>query len=116
MKKKAGDDLILASRFPIIQDWPDESSGIKKMHPCLIDLPDDIYAKDLLIINSHMSCCDNDLARQEQSDDFVNFILDAKTPGGVIDLDEGTPFVLCGDLNLVGIVTTIKDNINWRDN
>tara|TARA_B100000674_G_scaffold73617_2_gene50866 strand:+ start:7661 stop:9295 length:1635 start_codon:yes stop_codon:yes gene_type:complete len=108
VKKKAGDDLILASRFPIIQDWPDESSGIKKMHPCLIDLPDDIYAKDLLIINSHMSCCDSDLARQEQSDDFVNFILDAKTSGGVIDLDEGTPFVLCGDLNLVGLSQQLK--------
>ena len=108
VKKKDGDDLILASKFPIIQDWPDESSGIKKMHPCLIDLPDDIYAKDLLIINSHMSCCDNDVARQEQADDFVNFILDAKTPGGIIDLDEGTPFILCGDLNLVGMSQQLK--------
>ena len=108
VKKKDGDDLILASKFPIIQDWPDESSGIKKMHPCLIDLPDDIYAKDLLIINSHMSCCDNDVARQEQADDFVNFILDAKTPGGIIDLDEGTPFILCGDLNLVGFSQQLK--------
>lgn len=108
VKKKDGDDLILASKFPIIQDWPDESSGIKKMHPCLIDLPDDIYAKDLLIINSHMSCCDNDVARQEQADDFVNFILDAKTPGGIIDLDEGTPFILCGDLNLVGLSQQLK--------
>ena len=108
VKKKGGDDLILASRFPIIQDWPDESSGIKKMHPCLIDLPDDIYSEDLLIINSHMSCCDNDIARQEQADDFVNFILDAKTPGGIIDLDEGTPFILCGDLNLVGLSQQLK--------
>ncbi len=108
VKKKDGDDLILASKFPIIQDWPDESSGIKKMHPCLIDLPDDIYAKDLLIINSHMSCCDNDIARQEQADDFVNFILDAKTPGGIIDLDEETPFILCGDLNLVGLSQQLK--------
>ncbi len=108
VKKKDGDDLILASKFPIIQDWPDESFGIKKMHPCLIDLPDDIYAKDLLIINSHMSCCDNDVARQEQADDFVNFILDAKTPGGIIDLDEGTPFILCGDLNLVGLSQQLK--------
>lgn len=108
VKKKDGDDLILASKFPIIQDWSDESSGIKKMHPCLIDLPDDIYAKDLLIINSHMSCCDNDVARQEQADDFVNFILDAKTPGGIIDLDEGTPFILCGDLNLVGFSQQLK--------
>lgn len=101
--KKQEDDLILASKYPIIIDWPDELLGVKKMHPCLIDLPDNIYQKDLLVINAHMSCCDNDIARQEQADDFVNFILDAKTQGGVIDLEEGTPFILCGDLNLVGL-------------
>ena len=100
--KKENDDLILASRFPIIEDWPNNSTGIKSMHPCLIDLPDDIYATDLLVINAHMSCCSKDSLRQIQADDFVHFILDAKSPGGEIDLDEGTPFVLCGDLNLVG--------------
>ena len=101
--KKADDDLITASKYPIIQDWPNESYGIKKMHPCLIDLPDSLFAKDLLVINAHMSCCDNDNDRQEQADDFVNFILDAKSTGGVIDLANETPFVLCGDLNLVGL-------------
>ena len=72
------------------------------MHPCLIDLPDSLFTKDLLVINAHMSCCDNDNDRQEQADDFVNFILDAKSTGGIIDLANETPFVLCGDLNLVG--------------
>ena len=100
--KKEDDDLITASKFPIIQDWPNESYGIKKMHPCLIDLPDSLFTKDLLVINAHMSCCDNDNDRQEQADDFVNFILDAKSTGGIIDLANETPFVLCGDLNLVG--------------
>ena len=107
--KKGGDDLILASKYPIIQDWPNESNGIQYMHPCLIDLPDDIYDKDLLIINAHTPCCTTtylgesaDSLRQIASDDFVNFILDAKSEGGIIDLDEGTPFILCGDLNLVG--------------
>ena len=97
--KKEDDDLITASKFPIIQDWPNESYGIKKMHPCLIDLPDSLFTKDLLVINAHMSCCDNDNDRQEQADDFVNFILDAKSTGGIIDLANETPFVLCGDLN-----------------
>ena len=130
--KKADDDLITASKYPIIQDWPNESYGIKKMHPCLIDLPDSLFAKDLLVINAHMSCCDNDNDRQEQADDFVNFILDAKSTGGVIDLANETPFVLCGDLNLVGlsqqlqtltsgeIIDTeafgIGGGMNWSDN
>ena len=130
--KKADDDLITASKYPIIQDWPNESYGNKKMHPCLIDLPDSLFAKDLLVINAHMSCCDNDNDRQEQADDFVNFILDAKSTGGVIDLANETPFVLCGDLNLVGlsqqlqtltsgeIIDTeafgIGGGMNWSDN
>tara|TARA_Y100001978_G_scaffold200936_1_gene218212 strand:- start:670 stop:2313 length:1644 start_codon:yes stop_codon:yes gene_type:complete len=130
--KKADDDLITASKYPIIQDWPNESYGIKKMHPCLIDLPDSLFSKDLLVINAHMSCCDNDNDRQEQADDFVNFILDAKSTGGVIDLANETPFVLCGDLNLVGlsqqlqtltsgeIIDTeafgIGGGMNWSDN
>ena len=130
--KKADDDLITASKYPIIQDWPNESYGIKKMHPCLIDLPDSLFTKDLLVINAHMSCCDNDNDRQEQADDFVNFILDAKSTGGVIDLANETPFVLCGDLNLVGlsqqlqtltsgeIIDTeafgIGGGMNWSDN
>jgi len=32
----------------------------------------------------------------------IGFLRDAKDPGGVITLPEGTPFVLGGDLNLVG--------------
>ena len=108
--KKENDDLILASKYPIIEHWPNESNGINSMHPCLIDLPDNIYAKDLLVINAHMSCCDNDSNRQNQADDFVNFILDAKNTGGEITLEPETPFILCGDLNLVGLsqqLTTI---------
>ena len=100
--KKDGDDLIIASKFPISAHWPNEDSGIKSMHPCLIDLPDNLYAQDLLVVNAHMSCCGSDSLRQIQADDFVNFILDAKSEGGIIDLAESTPFVLCGDLNLVG--------------
>ena len=130
--KKDGDDLIIASKFPISAHWPNEDNGIKTMHPCLIDLPDNLYAQDLLVVNAHMSCCGSDSLRQIQADDFVNFILDAKSQGGVIDLVESTPFVLCGDLNLVGysqqLNTLITGEIintslfgqgggmNWSDN
>ena len=41
-------------------------------------------------------------------DAFISFILDAKTPGGEIDLPENTPFVLMGDLNLVGLSQQLK--------
>ena len=76
--KKEDDDLITASKFPIIQDWPNESYGIKKMHPCLIDLPDSLFTKDLLVINAHMSCCDNDNDSQQ---------LQTLTSGEIIDTE-----------------------------
>ncbi len=91
---------ITASRYPIIQSWlvhPD-----RRITACLIDLPE-LYKQDILVISAHFKCCDDDPTRQMEADAFVSFILDAKTPGGVIDLPANTPFVLMGDLNLVGL-------------
>jgi len=91
---------ITASRYPIIQNWlvhPD-----KRITACLIDLPEK-YKHDILVISAHFSCCDNDVGRQLEADAFVSFMLDAQTPGGVINLPENTPFILMGDLNLVGL-------------
>ena len=91
---------ITASRYPIIQSWlvhPD-----RRITACLIDLPGN-YKQDILVISAHFACCDNDITRQMEADAFVSFMLDAKTVGGDIDLPENTPFVLMGDLNLVGL-------------
>lgn len=96
---------ITASRYPIIDSWrvhPDQ-----RITACLVDLPDK-YKQNLLVISAHFKCCDDDETRQMEADAFVSFILDAKTPGGVIDLPENTPFVLMGDLNLVGLSQQLK--------
>jgi hypothetical protein len=58
-----------------------------------------------MVINSHYKCCggiSNDNTRQLEADASIAFILDAKTPGGLIDLPQDTPFLILGDLNLVG--------------
>ena len=73
----------------------------------MIDLPDK-YKQNLLIISAHFKCCDDDETRQMEADAFASFMLDAKTPGGVINLPENTPFVLMGDLNLVGLSQQLK--------
>ena len=36
------------------------------------------------------------------------FVRDARTPGGQIDLDTGTPVVITGDLNLVGFARQLE--------
>ncbi len=89
-------DLITASRWPIAQIYPQ----VERSFPTLIDLPQE-YGNDLLITNSHLKCCDDNETRQEQIDEYLAFILDAKSTGGTIDLPENTPFILVGDLNLV---------------
>lgn len=91
---------VTVSRFPILENWlllPGQ-----RLTASLIDIPSEVSASDLLVVNAHFRCCENDYQRQREADAFVRFIQDAKSPGGVIDLPDNTPFILSGDLNLVG--------------
>ena len=93
---------ITASKYPILQNWLVYPG--QRITASLIDLPER-FGKDILVINCHFKCCGgaaNDATRQREADATIAFILDAKTPGGVINLPEQTPFVILGDLNLVG--------------
>ena len=99
---KLDDGNVTVSRYPILQNWLVYSGH--RITASLIDLPV-WFGKDLLVINSHLKCCGgqvNDDKRQLEVDATIAFILDAKTPGGIIDLPQETPFVILGDLNLVG--------------
>jgi hypothetical protein len=55
-----------------------------------------------LLLACHWRCCTADDDRQREADSIIGFLRDARTAGGLIDLPEGTPFLLAGDLNLVG--------------
>ena len=108
---------LTISKFPSIQSWQVHN----KIDAELIDLPDNIYSTDILIINAHPPCCNNNAGRQENFDALINFIQDAKTIGGVIDLPINTPISFSGDMNLVGyseqyytiLNGTISDTINF---
>ncbi len=91
---------ITVSRYPILQNWSVYTGS--RLMASLIDLPDAIFEKDILVVNGHLRCCSANSERQLEADAFAKFILDATSPGGVIDLPEATPFVLSGDMNLVG--------------
>ncbi|MFK7904761.1 MAG: endonuclease/exonuclease/phosphatase family protein [Chitinophagales bacterium] len=109
--EKLDDGNITASRYPILQSW--QVSPGRRITASLIELPRSIFSKDILVINAHFKCCGNgDSQRQGEADAFAAFIQDAKTTGGRIDLPENTPFILAGDLNLVGAsqqLTTILE-------
>ena len=87
---------LTCSRWTQNQSWE-----LTRTHATLIDLPS-TYSRDLLVVNGHLSCCQNNTDRQDQADEFAAFILNAKTSGGSIELPESTPFIFVGDMNLVG--------------
>lgn len=106
---------ITASKYPILQSWLVYPG--QRITASLIDLPER-FETGILVINCHYKCCGgaaNDATRQREADATISFILDAKSSGGVIDLPENTPFVITGDLNLVGerqqIITLLTGDI-----
>jgi endonuclease/exonuclease/phosphatase family metal-dependent hydrolase len=93
-------DLIVLSRFPILNDANLISSG--RTMCALLDTENEL-GKKLLIINSHLSCCANNDSRQEQVDEFAsvwrNWITNSDGP---FNLEFETPFLHVGDFNFVG--------------
>lgn len=103
-------DLVVLSRFQITNDASMISSG--RTMAALLDTEDEL-GKNLLIFNSHLSCCDNNEDRQQQVDEFAgewrNWVQDESGP---FSIDYGTPFIHLGDFNYVGYkqqVETIRD-------
>ena len=90
---------VICSRLPVLQSW--EITPSYRNTAALLDLGPDADT-DLLLIASHWRCCSADDDRQNEADAVVAFLRDAKTAGGAITLPEGTPFLMAGDLNLVG--------------
>ncbi|MBK9058723.1 MAG: hypothetical protein IPL81_02160 [Flavobacteriales bacterium] len=81
-------DMVIASRWPILQTWP----GLTRQYAALID-PPSTYSTDLLFTAAHLHCCTADANRQNEADEYVQFVQDAKSPGGNITLPYGTPMV-----------------------
>ncbi len=90
---------VICSRLPILQSWRITLSY--RNTAALLDLGPGADT-DLLLIASHWRCCTADDDRQNEADAVVAFLRDAKTTGGTITLPAGTPFLMAGDLNLVG--------------
>jgi hypothetical protein len=92
-------DNFVATRYTIKNSWPaGESFGNGVF---LLDLRPD-YSTDALVVVAHPPCCDNDAARQDEIDAIMSFIREAKEPGGQVTLNDSTPIIIMGDMNLVG--------------
>ena len=103
-------DLVVLSRFSIINDASIISSN--RTMVALLNTENEL-GKNLLVFNSHLSCCSNNEDRQQQVDEFASvwreWVLNSEGP---FEIEEGTPFVHVGDFNYVGYrqqVVTIRD-------
>jgi endonuclease/exonuclease/phosphatase family metal-dependent hydrolase len=115
-------DNILVSKYPLTMTAtdtiPEPSATSYAM--ALVNLPDAQFDTDFYFMDAHFKCCGStgsseDLQRQRQADALANWMRDARTPGGFVNLPAGTPMAVAGDLNLVGspqpLDTLITGNI-----
>ncbi len=96
-------DNVIVSKYPLSRNRTDTlPAGERQQAISLVDLPDAHFARDLYLFNNHYKCCGGfDNLRQEQSDAIVNWMRDARTSGGSIDLPGNTAMAVIGDLNIV---------------
>lgn len=88
-----GNDNLIVSRYPVIKQ-----KSLSGNAAYLLDLGD----RKLLAVVAHPPCCQNDEGRQREIDEFMAFVRDSKS-GSEFDIEENTPIVIMGDMNLVGL-------------
>ena len=99
---KLDEGNITVSRYPIAEQWQiaDEMrlTATQLAHP----------SGPLLLINAHLSCCDQNDKRKAQAKALMAFLAEAHQEGGRLDLAPGTPIIVAGDMNLVGEGQTLR--------
>jgi hypothetical protein len=102
-------DRVTVSRYSVVNRW-EVGSNLAILLPTASDI-----GLDVLLINCHLPCCENDAGRQAQVDEIMAFIGDAITPGGDVDIPQGTGIVITGDMNFVGdpqqLITLVTGDI-----
>lgn len=97
---------VLAGRFPLSMPVTDTvpPSDARGVTATLVDLPPAMLGGwDLYVMAVHFKSggtTTDHQRRQRHADAIVNWMRDARTPGGSINLPAGTPMLLAGDLNL----------------
>ena len=93
-------DLVVLSRFSIIDDASIITSD--RTMAALLNTENEL-GKNLLVFNSHLSCCSNNEDRQQQVDEFASVWREwVQNNEGPFEIDYGTPFLHVGDFNYVG--------------
>lgn len=90
---KINPDIILVSRFPILEYTVANGNGIFKLN---------IEDKEVIIVNVHLPCCENNSDRQQEVDNILSKLRSAKEQSSSFKIKEQSPIIICGDTNFVG--------------
>lgn len=111
---------IICSKYDIVQNYAITTNYYTtRITASKIDLPSS-YPKDMIVIAAHLKAnngTSENEQRQAEVDSIINFIHKIKTEGdGIIEnIPYGTPFVISGDLNLVGDSQQLKTLLTGQD-
>jgi exonuclease III len=96
-------DCVTISRFAISKTWNLDGNLVS-----MISAPESFPTSNILLINAHPPCCDDDEGRQLEIDHIMSFVHDAITNGGSVTLQKNTPIIIVGDMNFVGLSQQLK--------
>ena len=91
--KKHGFDIVTISKYPI-----NFSENINGNAAFFLD----VNGKEVLLVNCHLPCCDNNSDRQSEVDGIMRYIREARNSNEDYPLAEDTPIIIAGDMNFVG--------------
>lgn len=107
---KRGRDLILGSRYPILDAHAIPGYEEYRSGAFLLDA-EAALGTNLLVVNMHPPCCNygpedgepsSDAQRQRVVDGVVAFLRDIKQGKGLLEVEPETPIAVIGDMNFVG--------------
>ncbi len=96
-----GRNQLIISRYPLSLEETNVPNGTRGIAMAQVDLPDDHFYNDMYILNNHFPCCEREEQRVEEATAIVQWMDDALTAGGNIDLTLDTAVAVVGDLNTV---------------
>ena len=91
--KKHGFDIVTISKYPI--NFSESVDGNAAFYL-------DVDGQEVLLINCHLPCCENDTDRQREVDIIMEYIRNLKEGNNSYIVEEGTPILIAGDMNFVG--------------
>jgi len=91
--KKHGFDIVTVSRYPIIFSEFLDGNGAFYL---------DVDGQEVLLINCHLPCCENDNGRQGEVDAIMEYVRNLKNGQGNFQVQEDIPIIIAGDMNFVG--------------